>query len=77
MSVDMNFKAEPNGSLSFSNERTQITFRTDGTIVISTRDPLQLTGACLMKIDALHSKLGPSLSKAASQEVLEALEKRI
>lgn len=55
--VAMNIKVEPNGQLTLSNERSTITVHPDGTIAVSSRDPVQLTGACRAKLD--NSGIGP------------------
>lgn len=47
----MNIKIEPNGEMKLSNDRTTITVHPDGTVAVSTMDPLQLTGASLAKLD--------------------------
>ena len=73
MAIDLKINADQNGTLKLSNERTQITIRSDGTVVVSTRDPLQLTGASLMKLDRAASS-APA-SKLAFSQFLEALER--
>jgi hypothetical protein len=40
-----------NGSMELRNDETTITVQADGTVAISTTAPLQLTGACLAKLD--------------------------
>lgn len=49
--VAMNINVEPNGSMTISNDRSTVTIQPDGTIAISSMDPVQLTGACLAKLD--------------------------
>jgi len=50
--VNFAFKAEPNGSVSFSNDRMSLTVHPDGTLAVSSKDPIQLTGASLAKLDS-------------------------
>jgi len=51
---------EANGSLVISNDRSRITVQPDGTIAISSEDPIQLTGASLAKLDSANlSNDGP------------------
>lgn len=69
--VAMNIKVEPNGQLTLSNERSSITVHPDGTIAVSSRDPIQLTGASNAKLD--NSGIGPE----AFRLVAEALAKRL
>lgn len=45
--------SDPNGSQTISTDRTTITIRADGTVTISTLDPLQLCGASLAKLDMM------------------------
>jgi hypothetical protein len=68
--IAMNVKVEPNGQMTLSNERTTVTIHPDGTIAVSSLDPVQLTGACAAKLD--HAL--PSSDMIAS--VLQALERR-
>lgn len=49
-----NLSSDANGSISISNEETNITIHPDGTVAISTTAPLQLTGASLAKLDRLN-----------------------
>lgn len=49
--MKLNLVSEPNGSVTISNDRTWITIHPDGTIAISSYDPIQLTGASLAKLD--------------------------
>ena len=65
--------SEINGSVSISNEDTQITIHADGTIAISSAAPIQFTGASLAKLD----KCSRNLDAAKVKEVLAALETRL
>jgi hypothetical protein len=42
---------EPDGTTRISNDRTEILIMADGTVDVSSEDPVQLTGACLVKLD--------------------------
>ena len=70
--VAMNVKVEPNGQLTLSNERSSITVHPDGTIAVSSMDPVQLTGACLAKLDN-----DPTCFTKGTRHVLDALAKCI
>ena len=48
---NMHINVEPNGAMTLRNERTSITVHPDGTVAISSMDPVQLTGACAAKLD--------------------------
>ncbi len=47
----LNLATEANGTVIISNDNTRITIQPDGTIAISSYDPIQLTGATLAKLD--------------------------
>jgi len=55
-----------------SNDRTMISIQPDGTIAISSLDPVQLTGACLAKLD--NDRL---CFTKGTRHVLDALLQRI
>lgn len=44
-------KVDPNGTLTVFNDRTTVTIQLDGTVSVSTMDPLQLVGDTLVKLD--------------------------
>jgi len=69
-STKFNMVSEANGSITISNEESNITIHPDGTIAISSYAPVQLTGACAAKLD--HAL--PSNDMIAS--VKEALGRR-
>lgn len=69
--VAMNIKVDPNGQLTLSNERSSITVHPDGTIAVSSMDPVQLTGACQAKLD------NSIISRLSVLEFCAALLKRI
>lgn len=66
----MHINVEPNGSMTLRNERSSITVHPDGTIAISSKDPVQLTGACAAKLDNAGDQ-------AAIKAVTDALLKRL
>lgn len=68
-----NIAVEPNGSLTISNEMTTITIQPDGTVAISSYDPIQLTGASLAKLDTGAGNLNWSEQK----RLLDALGQRL
>jgi hypothetical protein len=70
--VAMNIKVEANGQMTLSNDRSMISIRPDGTIAISSLDSVQLTGACLAKLDNDRD----CFSKG-TKHVLAALEKKM
>lgn len=59
--VAMNIKVEPNGEMTISNDRSSITVHPDGTIALSSADPIQLTGYSLAKLD--NSAIPPEMVK--------------
>jgi len=68
---------EANGSLVISNDRSRITVQPDGTIAISSEDPIQLTGASIAKLDNVPSINGDKLNPFVVQRVIDALTRRI
>lgn len=66
----MDLKVEPNGCMTLSTKRSAITIHPDGTIAISSLDPVQLTGACAAKLDNAGDQ-------AAIKAVTDALLRRI
>ena len=72
--VAMNLKVEPNGQMTLSNERSTITVHPDGTIAISSADPIQLTGASLAKLD--NSALPKDLIKYVTHALGQRFDKR-
>lgn len=66
----MDLKVEPNGCMVLSTKRTTITVHPDGTVAISSLDPVQLTGACAAKLDN-------AADQAAVKAVTDALGRRI
>ena len=65
----LTLSTDTNGDVAFSNDRTTIIIRVDGTVVVSTLDPLQLTGATLAKFDDPRIAVSHTL-------VTELLQKR-
>ena len=49
--TSLSLNSDPNGTVTISNDRTTITIQPDGTVAISSYDPIQLTGASLAKLD--------------------------
>lgn len=47
----MNIKVEPDGSMVLSNDRTEVKVAVDGTVSLSSIDPIVLTDAALYKVD--------------------------
>jgi hypothetical protein len=66
----MDLKVEPNGCMVLSTKRATITVHPDGTITISSLDPVQLTGACAAKLDNVGDQ-------DAIKAVTDALLRRI
>lgn len=67
----MNITYENNALiLKSENGRMDLTIRKDGTVVISSMDSVQLSGACIAKLDN-------AASPEAIKSVLKALEKTI
>lgn len=54
--VNMNIKGESNGQLTLTSPRCSITIHPDGTVAISSCDPIQLTGDSLKKLTPAFSK---------------------
>ena len=50
-STRLTLNVDPNGATVISNDRTRITIQPDGTVAVSSYDPIQLTGASLAKLD--------------------------
>ena len=67
---NMDLKVEPNGCMVLSTARTTLTIHPDGTVAISSLDPVQLTGACAAKLDNAGDQ-------AAVKAVTDALLRRI
>ena len=51
-STKLNLSTDANGAIVIETERTRITIQPDGTVALSSYDPVQLTGASLAKFDA-------------------------
>jgi hypothetical protein len=68
--MNANISVEPNGAMTIENDRTKITIDHDGSIYLSSMDPIHLEGAALAKLDA------PGLGGSALP-VLDALAKRL
>lgn len=49
-STKLTLETSANGSSAISNGRTMITIQPDGTVAISSLDPVQLTGASFSKL---------------------------
>ena len=69
--LNVNLKVEQNGELVIKNDRTSIAIHPDGTVAVSTLDPLQLTGCSLVKFDDV------TINVSDLDKVLEALARRI
>lgn len=54
---NLDFEVESNGCLVLSTKRTTITVHPDGTVAISSLDPVQLTGACVAKLDNIADQV--------------------
>ena len=68
--LDMNISVEQNGELVLSNERTSITIHPDGTVALSTLDPIQLTAKSLVRFDDC------SIDSSGLERVLAVLARR-
>lgn len=71
MGTKLQLNTEANGTIIISNDRSCITVQPDGTIAVSSLDPVQLTGACAAKLD--NSALPPEMVV----HVIHALGQRI
>lgn len=47
----MNINVDVDGTMLLSNDRTTVSIKPDGTIELSSMDPVILTGACAAKLD--------------------------
>lgn len=63
----VSFTASPNGDLTLTNPEGSVTIRKDGTIVVSTLAPIELTGETIGKFDGLHDVLESRLFMQALQ----------
>lgn len=57
--LNFNVEVTPEGTMILDNDRTRISILSDGTLMVSSRDPVMLTGDCLVKLD------NPSVDKPA------------
>ncbi len=69
----MDLKVEPNGNMVLSTQRMTITIHLDGTVAISSQDPVQLTGACAAKLDNAGDQ---SAVKAVTDALLRRIDKK-
>lgn len=69
---NFNFRVEDNGEVIISNDRTRLTIRPDGTVVIASSDPVQLAGQTLSRLHAFIDQMHGS----SVDDVLAALAKR-
>lgn len=67
--TNVRLRTETNGALTIENDDGTITIQPDGTVAISTRAPIQLTGESLGKLDRADGL-------NVRSTVLEALLKR-
>jgi hypothetical protein len=63
-----------NGQITISNDRTRITISSNGSIAISSYDPIELTGASLAKLD--DKSCTPSAASSVKEALLKRLEKK-
>lgn len=69
---NFNFRVEDNGEVIISSDRTRLTIRPDGTVVIASSDPVQLAGQTLSRLHAIADRM----QHASIPDVVEALAKR-
>lgn len=67
-SGNIHLKSEPNGAISIETQGALIIIDSNGDIHVSSEGPIQLTGACLAKLD--HANVNAA-------QVNEALGRRI
>jgi len=72
-----NIEAEPNGAVVISNEDSRITIHPDGTIAISSYAPVQLTGACMDKLDCVKFPGQELINPYVVQRVVDHLMRRL
>ncbi len=72
--TSLSLNSDPNGTVTISNDRTTITIQPDGTVAISSYDPIQLTGASLAKLDKAHTGSTEQANFCAA--LLQRLEKK-
>jgi hypothetical protein len=65
----------PDGTTKVSNDRTEIFIYADGTVDVSSEDPIELSGASLAKLD--DPSIGGPHGATSLCFVLEALAKRL
>ena len=70
----VNVQSEESGVIVVSNEETSITIHPDGTVAVSSRAPVQLTGACLAKLDA--ARLAPEEHRRVVAALLHRMSSR-
>jgi hypothetical protein len=76
-STKLTLTSDANGATTISNERTTITIQPDGTVAISSEDPIQLTGATLAKLDNVHFPGQEPFNPYFVQRVVDALMRRL
>jgi hypothetical protein len=67
-SGNIHLKSEPNGAISIESDGALITIDANGDIHVSAEGPIQLTGACLAKLDQANVN---------AAQINEALGRRI
>ncbi len=68
--TSLSLNSDPNGTVTISNDRTTITIQPDGTVAISSYDPIQLTGASLAKLDQANvADVGAAVRHALGQRL--------
>jgi hypothetical protein len=70
-STKLNLSTDANGAIVIETERTRITIQPDGTVALSSYDPIQLTGASRAKLDKAN------LDGAQVERVEHALRARL
>jgi len=67
-SGNIHLKSEPNGAISIESDGALITIDANGDIHVSAEGPIQLTGACLAKLD--HGNIdGGKVNEALAQRL--------
>jgi hypothetical protein len=70
----LSLNTDINGAVTISNDRSTITIHPDGTVAVSSYDPIQLTGATLAKLD--KSNVDGKTLRAIAEALGQRLEKK-
>ena len=74
MATKLELRTQDDGSVRISNDNTTIYIFEDGTVSISSLDPVKLTGACQVKLD--NARITSDAERAFAEALAVKLTKK-